>query len=57
MAWPVKETILILWCLTDNLIDDSSCGIWNPTKDFFESPGAPLTYFNDGGGGPKDFLG
>ena len=51
MAWPVKEKILILWCLTDNLIDDSSCGIWNPTKDFFESPGAPLTYFNDGGGG------
>ena len=20
-------------------------------------PGAPLTYFNDGGGGPKDFFG
>ena len=57
MAWPVKEKILILWCLTDNLIDDSSCGIWNPTKDFFERPGAPLTYFNDGRGGPKDFLG
>ena len=49
MAWPVKEKILILWCLTDNLIDDSSRGIWNPTKDFFESPWAPLTYFNDGG--------
>ena len=21
------------------------------------APGAPLTYFNDGGGGPKDFFG
>ena len=21
------------------------------------APGAPLTYFNDGGGGPSDFLG
>ena len=25
--------------------------------DIIFAPGAPLTYFNDGGGGPKDSLG